>query len=438
MLAESEAFIEQINVDLKATRMVESYAHNVAGERKNRVQELEMQMEEANKLEMAAVRQKMGLMEMTTSNQRGELEEIEHWNNMAKEEPTQVIKLAESLKSNLETVKEEMSGALNKEKLATSTVQTLPEEKTKLMKEMKNYRDKMEKSKKAMESLASALHQFSAKVREAKEKHSWSEKEHQSYKTKLEDLRSVLKATNDKYETCLVMPKPRLIFLQALLNRPRMNTRIPKLSGNEKKLVNLMKQSEEEASASKEEVGQLKESLKEAEFEGVVRENEELRAREAASLRKVEELAKLLEEATVKRKTKDCDLLPKLELPSKQSKEPQKENSLGVNDGSKEDGAKVENWNVQVKDSDEVELEVWESCEIGKNEFLPKMKPSILQEVESKPEVSEGLIDEINGSTKNVDDDGNSSPKKQQQNKKYKKKTLLYKLGTLLKKESNN
>ncbi|KAH1031609.1 hypothetical protein J1N35_043783 [Gossypium stocksii] len=120
MLVESEAFIEQINVDLEAARMVESYAHNVAGEWKNRVQELEMQKEEANELEMAALRQNMGLMEMR-----------------------------------IKMVKEGKSRALHRDKLATSTVQTLSEEKTKQMKDLENYRDEMEKRKKAMESLAS-------------------------------------------------------------------------------------------------------------------------------------------------------------------------------------------------------------------------------------------------------------------------------------------
>ncbi|XWS58715.1 hypothetical protein CRYUN_Cryun08bG0058300 [Craigia yunnanensis] len=555
---EKEAFIEQLNVDLEAARMAESYAHNVVEEWQNRVEELEMQNEEAKKLERSAsesldsvmkqlesnndslhdaesenvaLKEKVGLLEMTIGRQRGDLEESEHRINMAKEETAEVAKLVESLKSELETVKEEKTQALNNEKLAASSVQSLLEEKNKIINELENSRDEEEKSKKAMESLASALHEVSAEAREAKEKLLSSETKHENYETQLEDLRLVLKATNEKYETMLDDGKNEIDLLTDTIEQSKNEYLNSKTEWEQKelhlvdcvkkskeensslekeinRLVNLLKQSEEEASASKEEEAQLKESLKEVESEviylqealkevktesmklkeslldketelqSVIQENEELQAREAASLKKVEELSKLLEEATIKKQSgendeltdseKDYDLLPKvvefseenghgseekpeLEIPSEQPEEPKKENSLEVNDGFKDealqaDSAKVGNVNGNVKedemkekedDSVEVEFKMWESCKIEKKEFSPEREPeqeSFEEEVESKVEGSESF-DQINGSTENVDDGGNS-PSKQQQHKK--KKPLLRKFGSLLKKKGSS
>ncbi|XWS58025.1 hypothetical protein CRYUN_Cryun09bG0223600 [Craigia yunnanensis] len=557
-LMEKETLIEQLNVDLEAARMAESYAHNVVEEWKNRVEELEMQIEEAKKLErsasesldsvmkqlesnndslhdaeseIAALKKKVGLLEMTIGRQKGDLEESEQRINIAKEETAEVGKLFESLKSELETVKEEKTQALNNEKLVASSVQTLLEEKNKLINELENSRDEEVKSKKAMESLASALHEVSSEAREAKEKLLSSETKYENYETQLEDLRLVLKAKNEKYETMLDDAKNDIDLLTNTIEQSKNEYQNSKTEWEQKelhlvdcvkksegensslekeinRLVNLLKQSEEEASASKEEEAQLKESLKEVESEviylqealkevktesmklkeslldketelqSVIQENEEFQAREATSLKKVEELSKLLEEATIKKQSeengeltdseKDYDLLPKvvefseenghgseekpkLELPSGQLEELKKENSLEVNDGSKDkvlqaDGAKVENANGKVKedemkgkedDSVEVEFKMWESCKIEKKEFSPEREPeqeSFEEEVESKVEGSEGF-DQINGLTENVDDGGNS-PSKQQLHKK--KKPLLRKFGSLLKKKGSS
>ncbi|XVF42883.1 hypothetical protein PTKIN_Ptkin01aG0401400 [Pterospermum kingtungense] len=557
-LMEKEAFIEQLNVDLEAVRMAESYARNVVEESKNRVEELEMQIEEAKKLErsasesldsvmkqlernnnslhdaeseIAALKEKVGLLEMTIGRQRGDLDESERRVNMAKEETAEKAKLVESLKSELETVKEEKTQALNNEKVSASSVQTLLEEKTKLINELENSRDEEEKNKKAMESLASALHEVSAEARDAKEKLLSSEAEHEKYETQLENLRLDLKETNEKYETMLDDAKKEIDLLINTIEQSKNEYQNSRTEWEQKEqclvdcvkkseeensslekeinqLVNLLKQSEEEASASKEEEAQLKESLKEVESEAidlqetlkevktesmklkeslldrestlqsVIQENEELRAREAASLKKIEELSKLLEEATIKKQSeengeltdseKDYDLLPKvvefseenghgseekpkLELPPEKPEEPTNENPLVVIDGSKDevlqpDGAKVEKMNGEAKedetkekedDSVEVEFKMWESCKIEKKEFSPEREPeqeSLEEEVESKMEAGEAF-DQINGSTENVDD-GSNSPSKQQQHKK--KKPLLRKFGSLLKKKGSS
>ncbi|KAJ6291193.1 hypothetical protein OIU76_023285 [Salix suchowensis] len=207
-LMEREAFIEQLNVDLEAAKMAESYACSLVEEWRNRVEELQMQAAEANKLErsaseslgsfmkqleanndllrdaeteMAALKEKVGLLEMTIRRQKGDLEESEHSLGMVKEEALFIEKKVESLMSELETVKEEKAEALNNEKLAASSVQSVLEEKNKIVTELENARDEEEKIKKAMESLASALHEVSAEAREAKERLVSNQVEHENY-----------------------------------------------------------------------------------------------------------------------------------------------------------------------------------------------------------------------------------------------------------------
>lgn len=556
-LAEKEACIEQLNVELEAAKMVDSYAQTQVGEWKNRVEELEMQVEEAKKLErsaseslnsimkqlegnndllhdaeseIASLREKVGLLEITVGRQTRDLEESEHRLDMAREETSELGREVESLKSELEIVKEEKARALNNEKLAASTVQTLLEEKNKLANELENSRDEEEKSKKAMESLASALHEVSTEAREAKEKLLSSQDDHENYETQIEDLKLVLKTTNEKYEKMLDDAKHEIDVLSGTVQQSKNEVENSRAEWEQKelhlvdcvkkyeeeksslekeisRLLNLLKQSQEEVSAAKEEEAQLKENLeevetevidlqealrkakaesskvkeslldKENEMQSIIEENEELQTREAVSLKKVEELSKLLEEATAKKQTeengdltdseKDYDLLPKvvefseenghareekpkMDLPVQQCEEPQKENLQEDNNLVNEDvekigPVKVEDVNGKPReekedDSVEVEYKMWESCKIEKKEFSPDREAeqgSLEEEVDAKVQGGESF-DQINGvsSTENIDD-GGSSPSKQQQQKK-KKKPLLGKFGSLLKKKSSS
>ncbi|KAI4295266.1 hypothetical protein L6164_035330 [Bauhinia variegata] len=558
-LMEKETAIEQLNVELEAAKMAESYAHSVLEEWKKRVEELETRVEEANKLErsaseslesvmkqleesndllhdaeseIATLKEKVGLLEMTIGRQRGDLEDSEHRLLMAKEENSEISKKIESLKAELETVKEEKSQALNNEKLAASSVQTLLEEKNKLINELENSMEEEEKSKKAMESLASALHEVSAEAREAKEKLLNNLVEHENYKTQIEDLELVVKATNEKCKSMLDDARHEIDLLTSSIEKSKNDFEDSKAEWEQRELhlvnclkqteeensslgkqmnslVNLLKEAEEEVSARKEEEAQLKESLKEVEAEAIhlqealkeaksesmklkeslldkenelqsiLQENEELRTREAASIKKVEELSKLLEEAATRNENeengdltdseKEYDLLPqvvefseenghgggedisKVELSTNREdlRQNLEDESVVLNEkAEKADSPKIANANIngnlkeeeskEKDDSVEVEYKMWESCKIEKKEFSPEREAepeSFEEEVESKIEGSESF-DQINGvsSTENVDGGGGSSPSKQQQVKK-KKKPLLGKFGSLLKKK---
>ncbi|CAJ1934092.1 unnamed protein product [Sphenostylis stenocarpa] len=562
-LSEKETFIEQLNVELEASKMAESYTRSLLEEWHRKVEELETRIEDANKLERSAseslesvmkqlegsndllheaesevntLKEKVGLLEMTIGRQRAEVEDSERQLRTAKEESLEKSKEIEALKSEIEKVKEEKAQALNDEKLAASSVQTLLEEKNKIISELENSRDEEEKSKKAMESLASALHEVSTEARVAKENLLNIQAERESYEAQIEDLKLVLKATNEKYESMLNEARHEIDVLVCSIENSKSvfeNSKaeweqrelhlVSCIKKNEeekvslekeiKRLLYLLKETEEEANINREEEAQLKENLKEVEAEAIqlqealkeataenmklkenlldkenelqsmFQENDELRIRESESIKKVEELSKLLEEATTRNHNeengdlsdseKDYDLLPKvvefseenghvredisnvgLSMNRKELNQNVQEESIlstdktenvaspkpqEVSEKLKEDESKENKENKEKDDSVEVEFKMWESCKIEKKEFSPEREAepeSFEEEVDSKLEEGGESFDKINGNavTENIVEGGGSPPPPKQQLKK-KKKPLLGKFGSLLKKK---
>lgn len=388
-LIEKEAEIEQLNVDLEAAKIAEACACCLAEEWKSKAEELEQNVKDAKELERSAfeslesvkkqlegssdllhnaeaevhaLREKVGLLEMTIRRQNEDLQESECQIEMAKLENSKMVEIVESLKSELEKIREEKAQAMNNEHLAVSNVQILLEEKSKLINELEKSREEEEKSKKAMESLASALHELSTESREGKEKLLSLQREHEKYKNQIEDLNVALKETNEKYELMLDDAKHEIDRLTNTIENSRADFQNSKIEWEQKelqlldsrrqseeelfcvkqeidRLVNLQRKTEQEAITSKEEEAQLKDSLKEVESEviylqetlaaansesmklkenlllkenelqSVTAENEDLHKRKAVSLKKVEELSKLLEDALAQKQTEEHKLL---------------------------------------------------------------------------------------------------------------------------------
>ncbi|XP_015964715.1 WEB family protein At3g02930, chloroplastic [Arachis duranensis] len=533
-LTEKENYIEQLNVELEAAKMAESYAHSMLEEWKNKVEKLEMRVEEANKLERSASasldsmtkqlegnndllhdaeseitssKEKVALLEMTIGRQKGDLEDSERRLLVAKEEILEMSKKVKSLESELKNVKEEKAQALSKEKLAESSVQILLEEKNKLINELEICRDEEEKSKMAMESLASALHEVTAEARDAKEKLLANQAEHKSYGLQVEDLKAVLKATNEKYESMLDDARREIDDLTFRIENLKGDNESSKAEWEKRenhlsnclkqtkeentslgkeidRLLHLLKKTEEESSAKMEEEAQLKENLKEVEaevihlqeslkeaqadsmklkeslldkeneFQNVFQENEELRARELESIQKVQELSKLLEEATIRKDSKDnedlsesekdYDLLPKVVEFSEENG-----HGHGGDDVSKEnksESPKPENVNGEVKqgkdDSVKVEFKMWESCQIEKKELSsgkeldPEPFDSFGEEVVDSKNIGVNAATSVENKS-DGESQNESSPSKEQQFKK-KKRSPLGKLGSLFKKKSGS
>ncbi|GAB2264929.1 hypothetical protein Dimus_000001 [Dionaea muscipula] len=247
-LVQKEDSYEQLNVELEASRMAESYARMILEEWKSRVKELEVQVEQANRLErsaseslgsvmkqlednsdllheaeceIASLKEKLALLEMSVGRQKGDLDESERRLQKANEEAARAARVIESLRSELQIVKEDKIQSLENEKLAASSIQALLEEKNQLINELETIREEEERSKKAMESLASALHEVSAEAREVKEKLLYNHAEQESFEAQIDDLKLVLKATSEKYETMLDEAKREIEHLTVLMDHSK-------------------------------------------------------------------------------------------------------------------------------------------------------------------------------------------------------------------------
>ncbi|EFH47993.1 hypothetical protein ARALYDRAFT_488531, partial [Arabidopsis lyrata subsp. lyrata] len=541
---EKEVIIEKLNVDLEASKMAESCAHNLSDEWQSKAKELEEQLEEANKLERSAsvslesvmkqlevsndklhdteteitdLKEKIVTLETTIAKQKEDLEESEKRLGSAEEELSKIEKEVENLKSELETVKEEKNRALKKEQDATLRVQRLSEEKSKLLSDLESSKEEEEKSKKAMESLASALHEVSSEGRELKEK-LLSQGDHE-YESQIEDLKLVIKATNEKYENMLDEARHEIDVLVSAVEQTKkhfessktdwemkeanlvnyvkkMEEDVASMGKEMNRLDNLLKRTEEEADAAWKKEAQTKDSLKEVEeevvylqetlgeakaesmklkenlldketeFQNVIHENEDLRAKEDVSLKKIEELSKLLEEAISAKKQpeeengelseseKDYDLLPKVvEFSSENGHRSVEEKSPKVEALDHGDGNGMEEKEVNGKpevetekkekkdespdDSVEVIFKMWESCQIEKKEAFPDKKSEL--ESQEEEEDSSKIDESDKTSTENIDETGNALTAEDQlmmEKKIKKKKTLLGKVGNLLKKKA--
>ncbi|KAL0672858.1 hypothetical protein Bca4012_000839 [Brassica carinata] len=378
---EQEMIIKKLNADLEA-------ANSSSEEWKSEAKEVESQLQEAKNLERCAslslesvmkqlegsndklheteselinLKEKIMTLETTVARQKEDLKESE-------EQLSKTEKELESLKNELETVVEEKNRALDKEQDASSNVQRLLEQKKKLLADFETSKEEEEKSKKAMETLASALHEVSSEGRELKEKLLSQGGGDQEYEAQIEDLKLVIKATSEKYETMLDESRHEIDVLVSAVEQTKKHFESSKTEWEmkEAKLVDhvrkmeeevasmsrldgLLKRTEEEADAAWKKEAETKESLKEvedevvylqeclgeakaesmklkesllekdSEFESVVHENEELRVKEGVALRKIEELSKLLEEARLRKEEvevseseKEYDLLPKV------------------------------------------------------------------------------------------------------------------------------
>ncbi|KAJ4894787.1 hypothetical protein Rs2_21581 [Raphanus sativus] len=273
-------------------------------------------------------------------------------------ELSKIEKEVDSLKNEPETKEKEKNRALYKEPDASLNVQRLLEQRKKLLADLETSKEEEEKGKKAMESLASALHEVSSKGRELKEKLLSQGGGDQEYETHIEDLKLVIKATREKYETMLDEARHEIDVLVSAVEQTKKHFESLKNEWEMKEanLVDYVKKMEEEESLeeAREESVRLKENLleKETEFESVVHENEELRDKEDAALRKIEELSKLLYEARLTKREEvelsesetDCQIEKKEAVPDKKAEletEEVEEDSRKVDESDKASSAYV-------------------------------------------------------------------------------------------------
>ncbi|KAF8079513.1 hypothetical protein N665_1021s0008 [Sinapis alba] len=464
--------------------------------------------------EIINLKEQIMTLEATVARQKEDLEEAEKRLGNTEAELCKIEKEVKKLQNELETKEGEKNRALDKEQDTSLNVQRLLEQRKKLLADLESSKEEEEKSKKAMESLASALHEVSSEGRELKEK--LLSQGDQEYETQIEDLKLVIKATSEKYENMLDEARHEIDVLVSAVEQTKkhfessktewemreanlvdyvkkMEEEVASVGKEMNRLDGLLKRTEEEADAAWKKEAETKESLKEVEdevvclqeslgeardesvklkenlldketeFQSVIHENEELKAKGDAALRKIEELSKLLEEARLAKaeeeevelseSEKDYDLLPKVvEFSSENGHKktndeeaPQEHISNGNGNGveEKDMNGKPEEVKTEKKEespdddkdnSVEVIFKMWESCQIEKKEAVPDKKA----ELESQEEEEDSSkIDET--STENVDETGNVLTAEDElvmEKKLKKKKTLLGKVGNLLKKKA--
>ncbi|VFQ65383.1 unnamed protein product [Cuscuta campestris] len=535
---EKEGLLEKLRVDLEAAKIAESCAHGLLEECKKRVDELEIEAEEAHRTkssaleylgsamkqvedrnellhkaesEISSLKEKIGLLEFSIDRQKEELRESDCQLKMAREEASVLVKKVESLSSDLETVRDKKIRALSNEKLAAESVGKLLEEKNRLFGELESLREEEEKSKRAIESLTSALHEVSSQVREANEKLLSSQVESGDYEIQIEDLKVALQATNDKYENMLGDAKQKIDQLTKNIEQSKEDYQKLKAEREENecnlmkcvtetkeanssmekeisRLVNLLKDSQEDASIATESKGRLETSLcetkrevnhlrevlgeakaegtrlkeslieKETEVQNILQESEELRIRETMALKKIEEMSLMLEETLAKKQAgengkitdteKDTDKLlkieqnglaeecSKIELLPHQCEQFVKEEVQETNDAAKEETNGGEQLEVKGENGsvEDAELKMQESCKFEEKDSSPERDDACKDESEPKEEVHE-KCEQPNGLKSSMEklDSGNANPVKQQSPKR--KKPLLSKFGSFIKKK---
>ncbi|KAB2603866.1 WEB family protein [Pyrus ussuriensis x Pyrus communis] len=326
LISEVDYLKQELEKSKESAKMAESYARSVVEERKIRVEQLEMQVEEANKLERSASESLDSVMKQLEGN----IELLHDAESEIFAHKGKVRLLEITIGRHIGDL-EDQNFLSHLSLTCHIQYQTLLEEKNKLINDLENPRDKKEKSKKAMERLASALHEVSTEARKAKEKLLSNQAEYESNELQIEDLKMVLKATNEKYEGMLDDAKHEMYLVTSNLEQCKIEFKIAKADWEEKelhlancvkhseeeislkekeinRLLNLLTKSNEEACALKDGEAQLKDSLKEVEYETfqcIVNEKDELRDKEAASIENIEESSRLLEEGVADKRGKE-------------------------------------------------------------------------------------------------------------------------------------
>lgn len=308
--------------------------------------------------EISCFKGKIESLEMEITRYQGDIEESNAHLELTKKQATEMEKLIEVLKSQVQTTGEEKMKALDNGEKMTSCLPSLLDEKQHLVSELEKARSELDQTKKAMESLASALNEVSSEARESQEKLLMTQTEVANATSEIERLKLASKQTEEKYESMLIGARDEVAHLKIALRGSEAESTSAKseMDSKENDYIMSLKKSEEdiastkaeicnlhndiktkeaETAAAKEEGTQLlsrlnqikleassanqaldearAESLqmkdrlldKENELQSISQENEELRGREEAALQKINELSMMLEEAAKSKKVKD-------------------------------------------------------------------------------------------------------------------------------------
>ncbi|XP_073002513.1 uncharacterized protein [Typha latifolia] len=391
-LTEMETLIEGLTIDVANAKRAESDAGQLVDEWKMKVELLEVRLQELDqsnkskdeslssvieKLEetsallqdkdsdISHLKGKVELLELEAAKHKEGSNESSQQFDAAQQEALELKTTIEGLKSKLQTAEEAKMEAINNEKIATSKIESMLEERNKLLIELEATKDDGEKIKKAMEDLASALHEVSCDTREAQERVLEKQAEIENAQSEIEELKATVKKCQESYKIMLDEANYESVCLRKTVEQLEAEAKNSKDDWHLKEIsfMSSVNKSEEEMGAIKLEMDKVQESLrgaereiqaarkdesqllnklrqveskivetnltgeeakaegfrlkerlldKENELQSIIQENEELRIREAAALAKIDELSALLSEATAK-KAEENDALTEAE-----------------------------------------------------------------------------------------------------------------------------
>ncbi|KAA8530815.1 hypothetical protein F0562_005561 [Nyssa sinensis] len=285
-LAERDALLYRLKEELSNVKASETRAIGLLSESKKRIQELEAEIErgklsdtkmydtvvsqtkqlehtnielQESKLEIASLREKMEKLEIS-SGQSGT-----HVNGSYNYENVDTMKEAfENLKSELQLAEENLAHTQDGEKAASSKVKSLLEEMNLLKNELKLAIEAEEKSKKAMDDLALALKEVATEANQTKEKLSSTKVELEYVKGESEQLKVMVRSTEDTYQKLLHEAKKETERYKNTVERLRLEAEESLLAWNDKEMgfVSCIRSAEEQRTLAQQENIRLLESLK--------------------------------------------------------------------------------------------------------------------------------------------------------------------------------
>ncbi|KAG8066044.1 hypothetical protein GUJ93_ZPchr0004g39934 [Zizania palustris] len=465
-VAELEGVIEQLKVGIADAKKASSRSQELTGKWKTKAQDLEVRLEEAdqsNILKGESLESAMKELDSTITLLQDRESDIDVLQDKVrslecevsrqKEDIHTAEKEAVELRSEIEGLRLKLQSAeddLNAERIVSSEMETLAEEKNKLAKELEASKVEVEKIKKAMEGQASALHEMSAELREAQEKYLNKQEEIERARVQVEELNVSLQNTKESYEVMLDEANYEKVCLKKSVERMEAEAKSASEEWQSKELtfVNSIKKSEEEIINARVQMDKTLEVVKDKESENAELQEKmkHLEAQLMDANRTCEEARaetfqwkeKLLDKENELQniKQENDDLQAKELVASEKMKEL---SSLLANakDGAA-NGSNKEEGNAKGDSEDDetvmVVARMWENSKLIDDGSSKDKENDGESEVDLESNKGDAIVDS-NGLHLEANN-GSASPTKQQQQQQQKKKPLLKKFGGLLKKKS--
>ncbi|XP_059624778.1 putative WEB family protein At1g65010, chloroplastic [Cornus florida] len=288
-LAEWDSSLDRVNEELINVKLSESHAMRLLSESKERIKELEAEMErrklseakmhetvashtkqlkenkvelEESKIENVSLCEKMEKLKVLSRQNSGVLDVSQKYDNI-----DSMKEAFESLKSELKLAEEKLASAQEGEKVALSKAKSLLDEMNSLKNELKLAIEAEEKGKKALDDLALALKEVATESNRTKEKLGATRVELEHVKGEAEQLKTMVRSTEEMYQKLLDETKKESELNKNTVERLRLEAEESLLAWNDKEMgfVSCIKRAEEEKTHAQQENIRLTESLKASE-----------------------------------------------------------------------------------------------------------------------------------------------------------------------------